>query len=132
MDGVIAQYRSLTGKATILPRWAYGYIQSQERYETRKEILDTVKEYRERNIGLDGIVLDWCSWKGNLWGQKTFDETRFPDPDDMMEQLHEAQVHFMLSRQRIIKNLRKDSFFCRDAAFITPYPQKEDSCIGSR
>ena len=97
MDGVIAQYRSLTGKTTILPRWAYGYIQSQERYETKKEILDTVKEYRERNIGLDGIVLDWCSWKGNLWGQKTFDETRFPDPDDMMEQLHEAQVHFMLS-----------------------------------
>lgn len=97
MDGVIAQYRSLTGKATILPRWAYGYIQSQERYETRKEILDTVKEYRERNIGIDGIVLDWCSWKDNLWGQKTFDETRFPDPDDMMKQLHEEQVHFMLS-----------------------------------
>lgn len=46
MDGVIAQYRSLTGKATILPRWAYGYIQSQERYETQKEILDTVKEYQ--------------------------------------------------------------------------------------
>ena len=139
MDGVIAQYRSLTGKTTILPRWAYGYIQSQERYETKKEILDTVKEYRERNIGLDGIVLDWCSWKGNLWGQKTFDETRFPDPDDMMEQLHEAQVHFMLSiwpnmdqETENYKNLRKDSFFCRDAAFITPYPQKEDSCIGSR
>ena len=97
MDGVIAEYRRLTGKAAILPRWAYGYIQSQERYETQQEILDTVKEYRKRNIGLDGIVLDWCSWKGNLWGQKTFDETRFPDPDDMMEQLHEEQVHFMLS-----------------------------------
>lgn len=97
MDGVIAKYRSLTGKAAILPKWAYGYIQSQERYETQQEILDTVQEYRKRNLGLDGIVLDWCSWRDNLWGQKTFDEMRFPDPDNMIDQLHKEQVHFMLS-----------------------------------
>lgn len=97
MDGVIRKYRMLTGKASLLPRWAYGYIQSQERYETQREILDMMKEYRERGIGLDGLVLDWCSWEGNQWGQKTFDVNRFPDPQGMVQELHDNHVHFMLS-----------------------------------
>lgn len=97
MDGVIRKYRMLTGKVSLLPGWAYGYIQSQERYETAAEILDIVKEYRRRGIGLDGIVLDWCSWEENQWGQKTFDPVRFPDPAGMIEELHDNQVHFMIS-----------------------------------
>lgn len=97
MDGVIREYRKLTGKAVLLPKWAYGYIQSQERYETQQEILEVARAYRQRGIGLDAIVLDWCSWKGNQWGQKTFDEERFPEPGDMIEQLHKIHTHFMLS-----------------------------------
>ena len=79
MDGVIRGYRKLTGKASMLPKWMYGYIQSQERYETAEELINIVDEYRKRKIGLDCIVLDWQSWPGNLWGQKTFDPKRFPD-----------------------------------------------------
>lgn len=97
MDGVIKQYRMLTGKATLLPKWAFGYIQSQERYETQKEIQEIAKKYRERNIGLDGIVLDWCSWEDGQWGQKSFDRNRFPDPEKMICGLHDDHVHFMLS-----------------------------------
>lgn len=96
-DGVVKGYRMLTGKATLLPKWAFGYIQSQERYETREEILQVAEAYRKRGLGLDGIVLDWCSWEGYSWGQKTFDEKRFPNPGKMVEQLHQNHVHFMLS-----------------------------------
>ncbi len=97
MDGVVKGYRYLTGKAAMLPRWAFGYVQSQERYETQQEILKTAEEYRRRGLGLDCIVLDWCSWKGELWGEKILDETRFPDPAGMMEELHRNNVHFMIS-----------------------------------
>lgn len=97
MDGVVRGYRKLTGKATMLPKWAFGFIQSQERYETAKELKEIVAEYRQRKIGLDGIVLDWCSWEGDLWGQKTFDKERFTDPDEMMAQLHENHVNLMIS-----------------------------------
>ncbi len=89
--------RKLTGKAALLPKWAYGYIQSQERYETAEELLKTAEEFRRREIGLDALVLDWMSWEGNLWGQKTFDKTRFPNPQEMIEKLHEKNVHFMIS-----------------------------------
>lgn len=97
MDGVIAQYRMLTGKASLLPKWAFGYLQSQERYETQEEILETAGKYREAGIGLDCIVLDWCSWEDGKWGQKTFDRERFPDPGEMIRRLHGENVHFMLS-----------------------------------
>lgn len=96
-DAVIKGFRKITGKAVMLPKWAFGYIQSQERYETQKEILDVAAQYRKRGIGLDCIVLDWLSWPDGQWGQKSFDEKRFPDPDAMTATLHEENVHFMIS-----------------------------------
>lgn len=105
MDGVIRGYRYLTGKAGLLPKWAYGFVQSQERYETAQELIEVVKEHRKRNIGLDCIVLDWRSWEGELWGQKTFDTTRFADPTAMMNKLHEQHANLMIS---IWPNMSKD------------------------
>ena len=97
MAGVIKEYRYLTGKATLLPKWAFGYLQSQERYETQEEVLAVASEYRRRGIGLDGIIQDWISWDGAKWGEKSFDPVRYPEPDRMVEQLHDMDVHFMLS-----------------------------------
>ncbi len=97
MDGVIKEYRFLTGKASMLPKWAFGYLQSQERYETQEEVLSVASEYRRRGIGLDGIIQDWISWDGAKWGEKTFDKVRYPKPEEMTVKLHEMDVHFMLS-----------------------------------
>ncbi len=97
MDGVVKCYRTLTGKASMLAKWAFGFIQSQERYETAEEIEAVAKEYRDRKLGLDCIVLDWQSWVGDLWGQKTFDKERFPNPSEMIDKLHENNINFMIS-----------------------------------
>ncbi len=97
LDDVIKGYRFLTGKAAMLPRWAFGFVQSQERYETQAEVLEVAKEYRSRKIGLDLIVMDWMSWEGENWGQKTFDFGRFPNPRAMTDALHEEHVKFMIS-----------------------------------
>ena len=97
MEGVVKGYRNLTGKASIPPRWAFGYIQSQERYENAGEIIDTVSRFRSEGIGMDCIVLDWLSWPDGQWGQKSFDEKRFPDPSGMMEKIHEMDSHLMIS-----------------------------------
>ena len=55
-DEVISGYRTLTGKAPMLGKWAYGYIQCKERYKTQDELLSVVKEYRNRKIPIDIIV----------------------------------------------------------------------------
>ena len=84
MDEVISGYRTLTGKAPIVPKWAMGFWQSRERYKTQDEILETVAEFRKRKIPLDNIVLDWSYWKEDEWGSQDFDATRFPNPDSMI------------------------------------------------
>ncbi len=98
MDEVVSGYRSLTGKASMLPAWALGFWQSRERYKTQEEILSTVKTFRERNIPLDNIVLDWSYWKEDAWGSQEFDESRFPDAKAMIGELHDKyHTHFMIS-----------------------------------
>jgi alpha-D-xyloside xylohydrolase len=97
MDDVIAGYRYLTGKATIVPEWALGFWQSRERYKTQDEILNTVKEFRQRKIPLDNIVLDWNYWNEDQWGSQEFDKSRFPNADSMIDVLHKNHAHFMIS-----------------------------------
>jgi len=96
-DQVVRELRGLTGAAPMLPKWAFGYVQSKERYVTQEELLDVVREYRARNLPLDCIVLDWKSWPGDLWGQKTLDPQRFPDPDGLTAALHDLHAHLMVS-----------------------------------
>ncbi|WP_341347314.1 TIM-barrel domain-containing protein [Paenibacillus sp. FSL H3-0469] len=96
-DQITAGIRYLTGEAPMLPKWSFGYVQSKERYVSQAELLAIVQEYRERSLPLDCIVLDWQSWTGNLWGQKTFDPERFPDPVQMMNSLHAMNAKLMVS-----------------------------------
>ncbi|WP_405111011.1 TIM-barrel domain-containing protein [Paenibacillus sp. FSL K6-1217] len=96
-DKITAGIRYLTGEAPMLPKWSFGYVQSKERYVSQAELIAIVQEYRERSLPLDCIVLDWQSWTGNLWGQKTFDPERFPDPSQMMNSLHDMNAKLMVS-----------------------------------
>jgi alpha-D-xyloside xylohydrolase len=98
MDEVISGYRQVTGKATMIPRWALGFWHSRERYKTQDEIENTVAEFRKRKIPLDNIVLDWSYWKQDEWGSQQFDPARFPDPAGMISRLHKQyHTNFMIS-----------------------------------
>ncbi len=97
MDDVIGGYRTLTGKAQIMPKWAMGYWQSRERYRSQKELLDVVKEYRKRKIPLDNIVLDWSYWPVDSWGSHEFDPKFFPDPSGMVDSVHKLNSRIMIS-----------------------------------
>lgn len=96
-DQIVHGFRFLTGRVAMLPQWVFGYLQSKERYQSQAELLAVVKEYRQRQIPLDGIVLDWQSWPEDLWGQKSFDPERFPQPEAMTEELHYLQARLMVS-----------------------------------
>ncbi|MFV0502940.1 MAG: TIM-barrel domain-containing protein [Lachnospirales bacterium] len=103
-DEIIGSYRELTGKTPMLPLWSFGFIQSLERYKSADELINTIKEYRKRKVPIDCIVLDWHSWEGEFWGQKTFDKTRFNNPRDMIDKLHELDSKLMIS---IWPNMRR-------------------------
>ena len=97
MDEIIASYRELTGRASPLPRWAYGYWQSRERYRDQEELVQTALRYRELDIPLDVIVQDWKTWEGELWGDKHLDPERYPNIAQANKTLHEALIHSIVS-----------------------------------
>jgi len=96
-DGIIAALRALTGKAALLPRWAFGYIQSKERYQTAAELAETVRRYREAGVPLDGIVQDWHTWEENRWGEKKVDPRRYGDLKERLREVHDLHAHAMVS-----------------------------------
>jgi alpha-D-xyloside xylohydrolase len=96
-DAAIAGYRRLTGKATLLPKWALGFWQSRERYTTGEELVGVLEEYRARKIPLDNIVLDWFYWPEDAWGSHGLDPQRFPEPKKMVDRVHELEAHIMIS-----------------------------------
>ncbi|MFA9377402.1 MAG: TIM-barrel domain-containing protein [Lachnotalea sp.] len=96
-DEIISGFRYLTGKAAMLPKWAYGYIQSKEQYYTAQELVEIIRHYRELDVPIDGVVQDWNSWAPGNWGEKLVDKTRYGDLKECMAQIHDLNAHAMVS-----------------------------------
>ena len=96
-DEVISGYRTLTGKASLYPKWALGFWQSRERYKTSQELLQTLAEFRQRHIPIDNIVQDWNYWPEDQWGSHRFEASRYPDPQAMVDCVHQMHGRFMIS-----------------------------------
>lgn len=97
MDDVISGYRTLTGKAQVMPKWVMGFWQSRERYKTQEEVESTMEEFRKRQIPVDNIVQDWNYWEDDQWGSFKFDPKRFPNPKAMLDKVHQLHGKFMIS-----------------------------------
>ena len=96
-DEIISGYRTLTGKAPVYPKWVLGFWQSRERYKTSEEIENTLAEFRKCQIPCDNIVQDWNYWKEDQWGSHQFEASRFPNPQAMIDSVHQMGGHFMIS-----------------------------------
>jgi len=104
-DDITEGYHALTGKPPMLPKWAFGFAQSKERYVNAAEVIAIATEYRRRGIPLDLVVLDWKSWPdGPCFGEKSFDPIRFPDPAGLTRTLHELGARLMVSIWPIMTN----------------------------
>ena len=97
LDQVVSGYRTLTGKASLYPKWVLGFWQSRERYKTQDEIEGTLAEFRKRHIPIDNIVQDWNYWPENQWGSHQFEASRYPNPQQMLDNVHKMHGRFMIS-----------------------------------
>ncbi len=97
MDGIVSCLRTLTGKAQLLPKWAYGYIQSKEQYYTAEELADVIRRYRNLQVPVDCVVQDWNTWEAGNWGEKIVDPKRYGNLRECMEEIHSMNAHAMVS-----------------------------------
>lgn len=110
-DSVISSYRTLSGNVPMFPQWAYGFWQCRERYTSGTHLVETIKEFRKRNLPVDVIVQDWQYWGKYGWGVPKFDETHYPNPAGFIKDLHDLNAHLNIS---VWENLDKKSEVAKD------------------
>jgi len=94
-DEIYTGYRQLTGITHLLPRATYGYIQSKAIYPTQDQIMAVAKGYRDRELPLDVLVVDFLNMTRQ--GELDLDPARWPDPAAMNQQLHSMGIGTLLS-----------------------------------
>jgi len=94
-DEVYSGYRMLTGPTPMLPKAAYGFTQSKQRYDSQDEILSVAKGYRDRHLPADFVVVDFLYY--TKMGQMDMDPAKWPDPEAMNRQLHDMGFKSLIS-----------------------------------
>lgn len=91
LKAILNTYTDLTGKAPLVPDWSYGLWLSTS-FTTdydEKTVLEFVDGMAEHNIPLSVFHFD-CRWMKELeWCNFDWDKSKFPDPEDLLEKLHD-------------------------------------------
>lgn len=96
-DQIINLYREATGKSPMYAKWVFGLFQSQDRYLSEQEIISVKDNYRNNHIPVDVIVQDWYYWDPLPIGSHVMKAERYPHPKQMLDELHKANIHGMIS-----------------------------------
>jgi alpha-D-xyloside xylohydrolase len=118
-DRIIDLYRIATGKAPMFAKWTFGLFQSEDRYKTQEEILRVKDGYRQRHIPVDAIVQDWYWWSPLPIGSHVMNRERYPDPKAMIDELHRANIHAMISIWPVFGSGTKDFDALKSKGFLT-------------
>ncbi len=90
----LERYTWLTGRQPLPPRWAFGFIQSKNRYVDARETRGIIREMRERDFPLDAIVLD-LAWFRHM-GDISWDEAAWPDHERMVDEFLSEGIRTIL------------------------------------
>lgn len=134
-DEVISSYRSLSGQAPMMPKWALGYIHCRERFKSQNELISVAKEFRRRQLPVDLIVQDWQYWGKYGWNAMRFDEDNYPNPKEMIDELHNMDVRLMLSvwskvnrRSDVGKELASNDYYIRNSDWVDFFNPNAAAC----
>ncbi len=97
---MMAEYAQLTGRPAMPPLWSLGYQQSHRTLASRDEILEEAKTFREKKLPCDTMIYlgtGFCpsGWNTNN-GEFAFNDKVFPDPPQVIRQLHDDHFKVVL------------------------------------
>ena len=79
---IVERYAEVTGKVPMMPEYGLGFWQCKLRYQTQKELLGVAREYKQRQLPIDLIVIDFFHWPKQ--GDWKFDTNFWPDPGELL------------------------------------------------
>lgn len=116
-----ARYADVTGHSPDLPEWASGFWQSKLRYRSQKELLAVAREHTSRGLPMSVIVSDFFHW--SAMGDYRFDETEWPDPKAMVNELRELGIELMVSIWPTVSPLSENFDDYRDRGLLVSADQ---------
>lgn len=95
MKGLLYDYTGLSGRSPMIPRWAFGFWMSKMSYMSREEVEDIADRMLKFGMSSDVIHID--GWMGRDDEELlSFDEERFPNPEEMIANLRAKGFHLSL------------------------------------
>jgi alpha-glucosidase/alpha-D-xyloside xylohydrolase len=107
---IMAEYAQITGHAEMPPLWSFGYQQSHRTLASREEILAEAKMFREKKLPCDALIYLGTGFCPSGWntenGSFSWNSRVFPDPKEMIEQLHKDNFRVVLHDVILTDKLR--------------------------
>jgi alpha-glucosidase/alpha-D-xyloside xylohydrolase len=101
---ILAEYARLTGHPELPPLWSLGYQQSHRTLASREEVLAEAKTFREKQLPCDALIYLGTGFCPSGWntanGAFDWNSRVFPDPKEVLDQLH--QQHFRVVLHAVI------------------------------
>ncbi len=126
---IMAEYARITGKPELPPLWSFGYQQSHRTLASRDEILEEAKTFRAKKLPCDALIYLGTGFCPSGWntenGSFAWNSHVFPDPKEMIDQLHKDKFHVVLHSVILTDKLRGSA---RDTCELTSFDEEQASC----
>jgi alpha-glucosidase (family GH31 glycosyl hydrolase) len=126
---IMAEYARLTGCPEMPPLWSFGYQQSHRTLASRDEVLDEAKTFREKKLPCDAMIYLGTGFCPSGWntqnGSFTWNSRVFPDPKQVLDELHKDHFRVVLHNVILSNKLRGT---VHDPCNLSQFPEEQASC----
>ena len=126
---IMAEYARLTGYPELPPLWSFGYQQSHRTLASRDEILLEAKTFRKKKLPCDALIYLGTGFCPSGWntqnGSFSWNERVFPDPKEVIDELHSDHFHIVLHDVILADKLHGT---VRDPCDVSRFDAENASC----
>src|ERR1039458_2641180 len=126
---IMAEYAGLTGFAEMPPLWSFGYQQSHRTLASREEVLAEAKTFREKGLPCDALIYLGTGFCPSGWntenGSFVWNSRAFPDPKEMLDELHRQHFHAVMHVVILSDRLRGT---VHDPCDVSRFDEESASC----
>jgi len=126
---IMAEYCAITGYPEMPPLWSFGYQQSHRTLASREEVLSETRTFREKKLPCDAMIYLGTGFCPSGWntenGSFTWNSRVFPDPKEMLDELHREHFQVVLHAVILSDQLRGT---VRDGCELSRFDEAEVGC----